>query len=250
MTHILWDWNGTLLDDTQAAVDTLNIMLERRGGRPVTMDFYRDHFAFPVRPFYEAIGVCLENEDWDALAREYHDVYAARPKRLNAEAIAALERVKAAGARQSIISALRQDLLEEITARLGVAKYMDRICGVDNLYGFGKIDRAREMLRDIQSGSAIHPQHDSFILIGDSPMTRRSRTRLARDASSAGRGATRRGDSRRLLRSRQRFPRPCAWPSQLQMYEHRPPDAGLRPRQRRSLVCRLSRSDIFSRSDI
>lgn len=168
MTHILWDWNGTLLDDTQAAVDTLNIMLERRGGRPVTMDFYRDHFAFPVRPFYEAIGVCLENEDWDALAREYHDVYAARPKRLNAEAIAALERVKAAGARQSIISALRQDLLEEITARLGVAKYMDRICGVDNLYGFGKIDRAREMLRDIQSGSAIHPQHDSFILIGDS----------------------------------------------------------------------------------
>ena len=165
MTHILWDWNGTLLDDTQAALDTLNIMLARRGGTPITMEFYRDHFAFPVKPFYKSIGVCLENEDWDALAREYHDVYAERPKRLNPETVAALERVKAAGARQSIISALRQDLLEEITARLGVAKYMDRICGVDNLDGFGKIDRAREMLSSLRTSS---DRTSSFMLVGDS----------------------------------------------------------------------------------
>ena len=177
MTHILWDWNGTLLDDTQAALDTLNIMLARRGGTPIAMDFYRDHFAFPVRPFYEAIGVCLENEDWDALAREYHDVYAEQPKRLNPETIAALERVKASGARQSIISALRQDLLEEITAELGVAKYMDRICGVDNLDGFGKIDRARELISAIATSSTPPLLHSStsplfhsstFVLIGDS----------------------------------------------------------------------------------
>ena len=176
MTHILWDWNGTLLDDTQAALDTLNIMLARRGGTPIAMDFYRDHFAFPVRPFYEAIGVCLENEDWDALAREYHDVYAEQPKRLNPETIAALERAKASGARQSIISALRQDLLEEITAELGVAKYMDRICGVDNLDGFGKIDRARELISALQTPqtpqtpqtSQTSQTSQTFILIGDS----------------------------------------------------------------------------------
>ena len=149
------------------------------------MDSYRDNFAFPVKPYYESIGVCLANEDWDALAREYHDVYAERPKRLNPETVAALERVKAAGARQSIISALRQDLLEEITARLGVAKYMDRICGVDNLDGFGKIDRARELMSAIATSSTpplfhsstLPPLHSStsplfhsstFVLIGDS----------------------------------------------------------------------------------
>ena len=172
MTHILWDWNGTLLDDTQAAVDTLNIMLARRGGRPVAMDYYRDHFAFPVKPFYKSIGVCLENEDWDALAVEYHDTYAAQPKRLNRETVAALERVKASGARQSIISALRQDLLEAITAELGVAKYMDQICGVDNLDGFGKIDRAREMLSSLLASpdntSSFSLLPSSFVLIGDS----------------------------------------------------------------------------------
>ena len=160
--YILWDWNGTLLDDTQAALDTLNIMLARRGTKPIAMDFYRDHFAFPVKPFYKSIGVCLENEDWDALAQEYHDLYAEQPKRLNTEAIAALEKVKAAGVRQSIISALRQDLLDEATAFYGVAPYMECIYGVDNLDGASKLDRALELLTHIDDadpvviGDALH----------------------------------------------------------------------------------------------
>ena len=169
MTHVIWDWNGTLLDDTQAALDTLNIMLARRGGRPIAMDYYRDHFAFPVKPFYKSIGVCLENEDWDALAVEYHDTYAAQPKRLNPEAVAALERVKASGARQSIVSALRQDLLDAITAELGVARYMDFVYGVDNLDGRSKVDRARELISAI-THSSTHPllHSPAFVFVGDS----------------------------------------------------------------------------------
>ena len=165
MTYILWDWNGTLLDDTQAALDTLNVMLRERGAKPIAMDFYRDHFAFPVKPFYESIGMVLAHEDWDALAQEYHDVYAEQPKALNAETMAALERVRAAGARQSIISALRQDLLDEVTAAFGVAPYMECIYGVDNLNGTSKVDRALELLTKIAPPTG--PQPD-VVLIGDS----------------------------------------------------------------------------------
>ena len=165
--HILWDWNGTLLDDTQAALDTLNIMLAKRGAAPIAMDFYRDHFAFPVKPFYKSIGVCLENEDWDALAREYHGIYARQPKRLNAEAIAALERAKAAGARQAIISALRQDLLDAATAASGVAAYMDFVYGVDNLDGASKLDRARELLKAIAPPGGAAGKPVDVCLVGD-----------------------------------------------------------------------------------
>ena len=168
-THVVWDWNGTLLDDTQAALDTLNIMLARRGGRPIAMDFYRDHFAFPVKPFYESIGVRLGDEDWDALAREYHDIYAEQPKRLNAEAIAALDYARERGCRQSIVSALRQDLLAGITEELGVAGYMDFVYGVDNLDGRSKVDRARALVADI-SRSYGRPNHGApdLVFIGDS----------------------------------------------------------------------------------
>ena len=161
--HILWDWNGTLLDDTQAALDTLNIMLARRGAPEIEMGFYRDNFAFPVKPFYTSIGMALENEDWDRLAEEYHDLYAAQPKRLNVRSFEALSLVRRAGARQSIISALRQDLLDAATRRYAVAGFMEHIYGVDNLDGSSKLDRARQLL------SAIRRESDAkIVLIGDS----------------------------------------------------------------------------------
>lgn len=158
--HVFWDWNGTLLDDTQAALDTLNLMLARRGRDPIGMDFYRANFSFPVRPFYERIGVRVAQEDWDALAREYHRLYDAQPKRLNAETPAVLARVKALGIEQSIISALRQDLLEDITARTGVRPYMRYLYGTDNLDGGSKLGRARELLAQVGGPEGV-------VLIGD-----------------------------------------------------------------------------------
>ncbi len=158
--YILWDWNGTLLDDTKAALDTLNEMLRKRGNPEITMEFYRDHFAFPVKPFYRSIGVCLENEDWDKLAIEYHKVYAKQQKALNQDTFAALEKVHAAGVKQSIISALRQDLLDEITEELGIKRYMECVYGVNNLNGESKIDRALELLDKIADADPV--------IIGDS----------------------------------------------------------------------------------
>ena len=158
--YILWDWNGTLLDDTEAALATLNAMISERGGQPIGMEFYRDHFAFPVRPFYDKIGIVAHDEDeWNGIAREYHEVYGRQPKKLNPLAVAALEMAKEAGCRQSIVSALRQDLLEADMARNGVTKYFERICGSDNLDGASKLDRARELLAELSS--------PRFVLIGD-----------------------------------------------------------------------------------
>ena len=158
--YILWDWNGTLLDDTEAALATLNEMISERGGQPIGMEFYRDHFAFPVRPFYDKIGIVAHDEDeWNGIAREYHEVYGRQPKRLNPLAVTALEMAKEAGCRQSIVSALRQDLLEADMARNGVTKYFERICGSDNLDGASKLDRARDLLAELSS--------PRFVLIGD-----------------------------------------------------------------------------------
>ena len=162
--YILWDWNGTLLDDTRAAFDTLNIMLARRNAPPIEFGFYRDNFAFPVKPFYERIGMVLENEDWDALAREYHELYAAQPsKRLNPRALQALKTAKRRAAGQSIISALRQDLLEKATAECGVAQFMEFIAGVDNLDGASKLARARQLLEKLR----FRRENTRFVLIGD-----------------------------------------------------------------------------------
>ena len=165
--YILWDWNGTLLDDTEAALATLNEMIVERGGQPIGMKFYRDHFAFPVRPFYDKIGIVAHDEDeWNGIAREYHEVYGRQPKRLNPLAVTALEMAKEAGCRQSIVSALRQDLLEADMARNGVTEFFERICGSDNLDGASKLNRARELLAELSVPHSTFPV-PRFVLIGD-----------------------------------------------------------------------------------
>lgn len=161
--YILWDWNGTLLDDTSAGLEAFNVQLRKRSLPPIDRAFYRAHFAFPVKPFYSLCGIALEHEDWDVLAAEYHAAYADQPKALNAETFAALDYAKSQGARQSIISALRQDLLDDITIRLGVAPYMEFVYGVDNLDGSSKLSRARELVATLRKSD---PDGD-FVLIGD-----------------------------------------------------------------------------------
>lgn len=168
--HILWDWNGTLLDDTDAALKTLNIMIAERGGKPIEMPFYLDNFAFPVRPFYDKIGIVARDEDeWNYIAREYHEVYLRQEKALNRGAFAALEAAKAAGCRQSIVSALRQDLLEEETKRYGVAGYFDYLYGSNNLDGASKLSRARELMARLAESDERRAAtcDSSFVLIGD-----------------------------------------------------------------------------------
>lgn len=154
MTQLVWDWNGTLLDDTAAALKAFNVQLVKRSLPPVSLEFYRANFAFPVKPFYALCGVDLAHEDWQRLAAEYHEAYAREPKALNALALAALNRARALGFRQSVLSALRQDLLEAALARFGLREYFDYVVGVDNLDGSSKLTEARALIRKL-SGEVV-----------------------------------------------------------------------------------------------
>lgn len=167
--YILWDWNGTLLDDTEAAISTLNRMLAKRGLKGIDRKFYTENFSFPVRPFYEQIGIVCDDSQWDSLAQEYHLIYQSEPKALNIEALSAIEMVHKAGGRQSIISALRQDLLDQDTRRYGVAEKMECVYGTANLDGASKLDRAIELMSSIvASAREVGRILTNVTLIGDS----------------------------------------------------------------------------------
>lgn len=161
---LIWDWNGTLLDDTQASVDALNDQLVQRGLDPITLAFYRERFAFPVRPFYALCGMDLEHEDWDALAQGYHDAYHrhARDAQLAPSAREALDLARRLGCRQAIVSALRQDYLDAAVDRFGIRGYFDAVVGSDNLDGGSKLDRARAFVATLAPRPALVCIGDSF----------------------------------------------------------------------------------------
>ena len=159
--RLIWDWNGTLLDDVSAAVNALNRMLVSRDAAPITVEHYRRRFGFPVRPFYAELGVDLDKWDWDDICEDFHAFVAAEPQDVRGDAFAALSLARDLGFRQCVLSALRQDLLDGALERNGLRGFFDFVYGVDNLDGASKLERGRELV------TAIGPDARDAILIGD-----------------------------------------------------------------------------------
>jgi len=72
---IIWDWNGTLLDDMDICISSMNRMLSKRELPELNIDKYRDVFTFPVIDYYKAIGFDFRKEPWDVAAHEFIWLY-------------------------------------------------------------------------------------------------------------------------------------------------------------------------------
>ena len=73
--HIIWDWNGTLLDDRWLCVDGINNGLMKRGLTPITEETYRNVFTFPVKNYYENLGFDFKKEPFEVAGDEFVNFY-------------------------------------------------------------------------------------------------------------------------------------------------------------------------------
>lgn len=143
---IIWDWNGTLLDDMDLCIRSMNRMLEKRGLAKLDTERYRQVFTFPVKEYYQAIGFDFNKEDWDIAAHEFIYLYLDELAvcGLASGAIEALQHFHSAGYRQAIISAMQHDALLGSVRSLGIEQYLDFIGGIGDHYAGGKIENARK----------------------------------------------------------------------------------------------------------
>ena len=59
---IIWDWNGTLLDDVDISIAATNMLLEERGLPLLDKKRYQEVFDFPVKDYYARIGFGLKRK--------------------------------------------------------------------------------------------------------------------------------------------------------------------------------------------
>lgn len=145
--HIVWDWNGTLQDDVQAAVNGINVLLSQRDLPTVDVARHRDAFGFPVRDFYTALGFQLDREDWDAMAREFHHHFLNdRTPVLRPAARPTLEAFRRHGIGMSLLSASESTILEGLLARYGIREFFGNVRGLDNLHARSKLETGRELV--------------------------------------------------------------------------------------------------------
>ena len=160
-SHIIWDWNGTLLDDVDRNLEVINVMLNRRGLPAVgSVEAYRSLFRFPVVEYYRDAGFDLEAEPFDSLAVEYTELYyGGGNPRLFPGTERVLRTARERGARQIILSASKTENLRAQVGAFGIAGYFDEILGISDIYAEGKLSAARNY--------AARFPGEKMLLIGD-----------------------------------------------------------------------------------
>ena len=138
--HIIWDWNGTLLDDAWLCVDIMNSMLQERSLGTLDIDRYQRLFDFPVIDYYRRLGFDFSKESFEKSGTEFIKRYEMRQNELvlNEGVKDTLEKINLLGLSQSILSASSDVILQELTTRLGLRHYFVKVIGLDDHYAFGK----------------------------------------------------------------------------------------------------------------
>lgn len=160
---IIWDWNGTLLNDIDACVDSMNIMLARRKMKPISTDYYKSIFTFPVQKYYEQVGFDFTKESFEDLSVEYIDLYkkASQNAPLQIGSVDVLESFKRANHKQIILSASEQLALETQVKERDISQYFQSLLGLNNIHAKSKVNNAIDYIEKSNIES------DEIILIGD-----------------------------------------------------------------------------------
>ena len=147
-THLVWDFNGTILDDMTLGIRCTNTMLADRG-LPVipSVEAYREIFGFPIDEYYRRLGFDFEKEDYDTvLAPQWVAMYLeGEPPCTTIEgAVETIRAVKAMGIPQILLSATKIEMLTAQLERLGLYQEFDEVIGLDNIHARSKQAQALE----------------------------------------------------------------------------------------------------------
>ena len=162
--YIIWDWNGTLLDDVDINIEIINLLLSERGLPLIdSPDKYRNLFSFPIQNFYKELGFTFKDEPFEIVARQYAFMYDERYPfaEVSYEAENLLRTFRQAGAEQIIISATEQSFLSRQVTYFEIEQYFTDILGTSDIYVKSKVSVAQKWMQE----NGVFP--DEVLFVGD-----------------------------------------------------------------------------------
>ena len=126
---ILWDFNGTVMNDVDASTGAVNAMLARRGLPLIDREWYTLHLVMPLERFYSDIGFDMEAERIEVVSAEFQRECAKLERPVFLAVAQALERFRQKGYRQLLFSSLFHDVLMEQVKERGIEGYFEEIVG-------------------------------------------------------------------------------------------------------------------------
>ena len=163
MKYIIFDFNGTVLDDTLVCLQAENDTLSHYGLNrdPLTLEEYLQIFTFPVKDYYEAVGFDWDVYSYEEVGRYWFERYRAMRNdyKVHDGVIDFLKKSHARGYRNILLSASSLIELKKQLKELEIEEYFDEVLGIDNIYAGSKVQIALNWIKD--------KNPDDCLMIGD-----------------------------------------------------------------------------------
>jgi len=152
---VIWDWNGTIVDDAFLFVDIMNFFLLERGLPQITTKDYRLFFEFPVKNYYLNLGFNFKKESFSSLGERFIEKYKERQFEacLFGGVLRLLTFLKKNKYKLFVVSAQEHSLLKKSIEYYKLHGFFDGFVGVENIFAKGKIDIASSLVEKKLSSS-------------------------------------------------------------------------------------------------
>lgn len=162
--NIIFDFNGTILDDAYLCYDIERIMFKDIGLTLFDFNDYKDNFIHPVSAYYELLGIKNEEHNYDELNKIFFDEYKKRylkEAKVFPNAKETFMYLKNRGYNLYILSATEINTLKEQLKYYGIDQFFDELVASNKIDGKGKIEYGKEFV------DSHHFDKTNTLLIGD-----------------------------------------------------------------------------------
>lgn len=163
ITDVIWDWNGTIINDIELCTEIANWILEGHTGRQLSVSQYRSIFGFPIYDYYKKLGVDFEKESYENLTTKFISTYENRVDELvlHDGVFKVFQDLQSAGLQQHILTAAHIDMVHPKLELFGIKSFFNQVEGLDNHEAASKVDRGVAMLEKMNFDL------DKTVMIGD-----------------------------------------------------------------------------------
>ena len=148
--YIIFDFNGTIIDDVDLCLSLLNEILELEELPLVSLEKYKNIFTFPIIEYYKRAGITFEKHSFKELSTWFVNKY--QPLSFECSLyqgiVETITKLKQNGYKLILLSASQIDNLVEQTQKFGIAHLFDKILGIDNIEAKSKLEIARNYFKE------------------------------------------------------------------------------------------------------
>ncbi len=161
--HVIWDWNGTLLNDVIEGVKILNYMQKSRNLAQTDLIGYRKIFTFPILEYYKKAGFIESEHPFLELAAEYMEQYFIEAANcvLYEDAKNVLEELIDYNITNSILTAGLESMVQDQLRQHFIDNCFTAVTGKKDFHAPGKQDLIKTHIEKIKF------KPDEIVFVGD-----------------------------------------------------------------------------------